>query len=222
LHKEPIEPWFGYNRLTPGLLRVNRTVHQEASSVFYGQNCFNFTDVGPEKVASFLEQIGSNNAGNIRHLVIDFPRFLCIEPGNITLEDDSIDMLLCIQRGCANLSLLTTSLHSTDYMEHKLDSLDNHELATEALKLVDNHFRDLPSIQNIIVEVFEGLSDHIRRTMESHGWTISTTQNEYDDQGWGRDLSDFDEHDFDYDYETDSYDDYDIDNDSDFWRRAAD
>jgi hypothetical protein len=226
LHEEPINPWIGYKRQglsTTGLLRVNRTVHLEASSIFYGQNRFDFTSVTPDDVTSFLEQIGSINAGHIRHVIIEFPRFLYIDPGDITLEDDSVGILENVQRGCANLSLLTTSLYSTNSMELRLDNLDNHNLATEALKLIDTRFRDLPSIQDIIVEVFEdGPNDHIRRTMERNGWTISTTENAEEEEDWGRSFSDLDEFDYDYEYDTDRGDDYDIDNDSDFWRRAAD
>ena len=52
--------------------------------------------------------------------------------------------------------------------------------------------------------------------MESHGWTISTT--EYvEELGSDRSFGDFEYDDYCYDD-----DDYDIDNDSDFWRRAGD
>lgn len=105
-------------------------------------------------------------------------------------------------------------------MEFWLDALDKLKIVTEALKLVDTHFRAISSLQEIIVEVYEdGPSDHIRRKMESHGWTISTTEyveeeccsmsfsdNEYGDSG----------------YDDYNGDDYDIDNDSGFWRRGAD
>ena len=66
----------------------------------------------------------------------------------------------------------------------------------------------------------DGPSDHIRRNMESHGWTISFA--EYmEEENFDRSFSDF-EHD-DYGYVGDGDDDnYDLDNDSDSWRRAAD
>jgi len=109
-------------------------------------------------------------------------------------------------------------------MELRLDDLDNPKIVTEALKLVDTRFRAISSLQEIIVEVYEdGPSDHIRRRMKSHGWTISTT--EYvEEEDWSRSFSDFDYDDYSYggDSGGDDYDDYDIDNDSDFWRRAGD
>ena len=107
-------------------------------------------------------------------------------------------------------------------MELSLDTLDNPKVTGEALALVNTHFRAIPSLQEIIVEVYEdGPSDHARRVMKSHGWTIDIV--EYAEEDFQRDFSDFGD---DYDC-VDSGDDldddcYDIDNDSDFWRRAAD
>jgi hypothetical protein len=47
------------------------------------------------------------------------------------------------------------------------------KIVAEALALVDARFGAVSSLQAIIVEVDEdGPSDHIRREMKSHGWTI--------------------------------------------------
>jgi hypothetical protein len=226
LHQEPISPWTDYNQrqeLTPGLLRANKTVHREASSLFYAQNRFDFTMATPEDVASFLGTIGRNNADCIRHVCVDFPKFSYLEFGDVTLDEGSIGILANIQSGCANLITLTTSLYSTNAMELRLDALDNPKIVTEALKLVDTRFRAISSLQEIIVGVYEdGPSGYIRKKMESYGWTISTT--EYVEE-WGteRSFSDIeDDWDHDYGYDDLGDDDYDIDNDSDFWRRAGD
>lgn len=233
LHEELIDPWVDYylrRKLTPELLHVNKTIHREASSVFYAQNRFDFTTRTPEDVASFLGQIGRNNADYIRHICVDFPKFLYLDPGDVTLEDDSVvtleddsvSILANIQSRCANLSTLTTSLYSTNAMELRLDALDNPKVVIEALKLVNTHFRAISSLQEVIVEVYEdGPSDHIRRKMESHGWTISIA--EYVEEDSDRNFSDFGNDDYGYHRSRDDDDDnYDFDNDSDFWRRAAD
>lgn len=107
-------------------------------------------------------------------------------------------------------------------MEVRLDDLGNNKIATEALELVDSRFRNISSIEKIIVEVFEdGPSGHIRRRMESHGWVVNQNERVEEEERF----SDFD-YDDDYDnghgYSSDDVDDYDIDNDSDFWRRAGD
>jgi hypothetical protein len=227
LHEEPINPWIDQiqrQELTPGLLRANKTVHCEASSLLYAQNCFDFAMTTPEDVASFLRTIGNINACCIRHVCVDFPTLRDLEPGNVTLEEDGDSILASIQSGCTNLRTLTTSLSSTHAMELRLDALDNPKIVTEALTLVNTHFRAISSLQDIIVEVYDdGPSGYIRRTMEDHGWTVSTT--EYVEE-WGsyRSFGDFEDdwdHDYGYDDDADD-DDYDLDNDSDFWRRAAD
>jgi hypothetical protein len=226
LHEEPINPWIDYNQrheLTPGLLRANKTIHREASSLLYAQNRFDFTMATPEDVASFLRTIGNNNADCIRHICVDFPSPRNLEPGNVTLEEGSDDILVSIQSSCANLRTLTTSLSSTHAMELRLDALDNPKVVTEALTLVNTCFRAISSLQDIVVEVYDdGPSDSIRRKMEDLGWKVNTT--EYvEEWGSGRSFGDSEDGwDRDYGYDDDYDDDYDIDNDSDFWRRAAD
>jgi hypothetical protein len=169
LYQEPLDPWTNYNQrleLTPGLLRANKTVHREASSLLYAQNRFDFTMATPKDVASFLGTIG-RNADYIQHVCINFPNLRDLEPGNVTLEESSISILANFQSGCVNLSTLTTSANA---MVLKLDALDYPKIITEALKLVDARFRAISSLQEIIVEVCEdGPSYYIKRKMESHG-----------------------------------------------------
>lgn len=230
VQQEPIVPHFDYyqrHTLTPELLRTNKTVHREASSLLYAQNRFDFTMFTSEHVASFLEQIGRNNANYIRHIHVDFPNFLHLDPHDVTLEDDSDRILAKIQSDCTTLSTLTTSLDSTNDMELRLDALDNYNIVAKALAVVDTRFKAILSLQEIIVEVYEdGPSGHIRREMKSHGWTISAIEyvEESDSHRFSSDIE-YDDYRYggDYRYSDDSGSDhYDIDNDSDFWRRAGD
>ena len=46
-----------------------------------------------ENVISFLETIDRNNADCIRHVCVNFPKFLYLNPRNITLEEGSIGTL---------------------------------------------------------------------------------------------------------------------------------
>jgi hypothetical protein len=59
---------------TAGLLRVNKLVHQKATPIFYGKNCFNLR----EYLAyddDLLPHIGAEAALHIRHIIIDWPHF---------------------------------------------------------------------------------------------------------------------------------------------------
>jgi hypothetical protein len=218
LHQEPINPWA--ENLTPGLLRANKAIHSEASSLFYSRNVFDFADATPEDILLFLERVGSQNAGYIQHIRIAFPTFLSLNSDDVALEEGSVSILTNIQGRCTNLNTLTTSLESTNAVELRLDNLDNHRMATAALMLVDARFRVISSLQEIIVEVYEdGPSGHFRKEMKRCGWTIREWVEEDDDRRGFSDDDDYDDYD---DYGGNDYDDYDIDNDSDFWRRAMD
>jgi hypothetical protein len=123
----------------------------------------------PEEVASFLGTIGLNNTDCIRHVCVNFPKFVYLKPKDVTLEEGSIGILANIQRDCTNLRTLTTSLYSTNAMKLRLNTLDNPEIVTEALTLVATRFRAISSLQEIIVRVYEdGSSGYTRRKMESH------------------------------------------------------
>ncbi|KAI0809964.1 hypothetical protein GGR55DRAFT_647470 [Xylaria sp. FL0064] len=228
-HQVPIDPWARSSSslqqsLTLGLFHVNRAVYREASSLFYSKNCFDLSDAIPGLVVSFLEEIG-NNATYIRHVIINFPDFINLCSGRVTLMADSEKILDTIQRRCTSLSSLKTPFYSTRNIELSLRDLDNHDAANEALELVDTQFKAIPSLREVILEADEvAPSDHVRQRMESYGWTIDPIQQVEEDSG--ESLSPFDEDDYGYDHDGDSGDndddDYDIDNDSDFWRRAAD
>lgn len=221
--QESINPWtrpYPFRPLTPELLRANKTVHREASSLLYAQNRFNLTAHDSELVA-FLDQIDRNNANHIRHICIEFPKFRYLDRHDVTLEDDSVRILAKIQSDCTNLSTLTTTLFSTDVMTLKLDALDSPNIVVEALALVNAHFRAISSLQEIVVEMYEERpSTHIRRTMENYGWTIKVAE-QVEESGSDRPFSDIEDDDYRYNHDSGD-DDYDIDDDSDFWRRAGD
>ncbi|KAH0425483.1 hypothetical protein CcaCcLH18_10942 [Colletotrichum camelliae] len=220
----PVDPWSWPERtrnITPGLLRVNKTIHDEARSILYGRNRFNFATATSEEIASFLTNIGEANAGCIRHIVIRFPQFFSLEPPEVMLENDSTAILMAIQRSCINLSTLTTSLASTSAMELKFDDQDNLQVVKQALSMVDDHFQAMRSVTQVVLEVYEdGPSICVRSIMASRGWKICVIEQSFEDDIWARGFSDIDDDAFDY--EPTSDDEYDVDNDSDFWRRAAD
>lgn len=56
------------------LLSTNRAVHAEATSVFYGENEFRFSNIeGWYILSSFLKTIGPDNAGLIRSIAVHVP-----------------------------------------------------------------------------------------------------------------------------------------------------
>jgi hypothetical protein len=192
--EEPFSPWANDRPCqiqAPSLLRANKTIHREASPFFYAQNCFDLTNITHDDVYWFFETIGRNNANCIRHLRVIFPLFDHLEPGYITLAEDSIALFAIIQSFCASLRTLTTSPSSTHSMALRLDRLGQSQVVTEALKRTNSCFRAILSLQNIVIEVHwdEWWDMDMRRKMESYGWKINVAayveeEDDNDDIDW--------------------------------------
>ena len=188
----PYYPHPFFQMLTLGLLRANKTIHVEASSVFYSQNEFDLTKVArnPKDLASFLGQIGQNNAAHIQHIRVEFP--IVNFDYAIGISDDCLYILELIQINCVNLSTLTTSLRGCrDHTTFRIDQLD-HILVTAALKLVENPFKAISSLQEIIFEVYNPVPDYIRREIRSRGWTVQVKDYVEDDLSYDIPMASFD------------------------------
>jgi hypothetical protein len=112
--------------------------------------------------------------------------------------------------------MLTTSLHSTNAIEVKLDALDYPKIVAKALVLVNACFRAISSLKEIIVKVYkDSLSDYIQREIKNYKWTISIT--EYvEELDFNRSFNNIKDDDYCYNNNNSSSNDYDINNDSDF------
>ncbi|KOS45197.1 hypothetical protein ACN38_g3861 [Penicillium nordicum] len=175
---EPIDPWSSDNRLAPNLLYTNMKILREARSLLYGDNCFDFSGSTPKLINQFLDEIGFANASHIRCIRIDFPglRGLDKKP---SLEVDGLDILEKIQCHCTNLNKFIMAPESTDTMERHFGSLDSPNICANALVLVDARFREISSLQDIVVEVYEKVSSSdMRKKMKSHGWKLNVAEEE--------------------------------------------
>lgn len=183
------------------ILRLNKIVHREASSILYSRNCFQIQN--SNILASFLDQIGPQNAGLLRQLVIAFPAFH--NDGHavgITLQEDSVQMLDLICDKCQNIVTLETSLHTTDAMEILLDEFDGPRAADQALALVDTRLKAIPSLQKFLVNVYdEPINLALREKLRDCGWIIKISK---------RNQREMDELSEDYDYDVDYDVDYDF------------
>jgi hypothetical protein len=186
VHDEPIDPCGVYwpSESPNGLFRVSKTIHREATSFFYAQNCFDLSWSSVERINAFFKQIGRTNASYIRHIRIEFPSFPNLDTHHIVLDSNSVRILQKLQTDCVKLRTLTTSPDSTNDMEVRLEALNNPKIVREVLKLVNARFKSFSSLEEVIVEVYEGgLSEDIRQEMKALGWTISATEcvDDYDD-----------------------------------------
>lgn len=150
------QPWAGKFQaeiLTPGLLLASKAVFREDGSVLYSRNRFDLTGCDFKQIALFLEQIGQENTGFVRHIILDFLTFRSLDLQGVALDDESSLLLGKIQSHCTGLATIITSVHSTNAMELRLDALDCPKVVSNAMALVDSRFRIISSLKEIVVEV---------------------------------------------------------------------
>ncbi|KAH8600236.1 hypothetical protein B0O99DRAFT_590614 [Bisporella sp. PMI_857] len=191
--------------LCPAILAVNKQIYREAAPLLYSMNSFmvgesvaSYTYEPPRAIlASFLDRIGSQNAGFLRRICIAFPSFDGYYTGNVALQGDSILALELIRDKCINLATLETSLETTTVVERSLDSLNNPRAAAEALALVDACFKEISSLEELVVNVYDDApSLDLRDEMRGRGWTVKVTEREELES-----VGEFDSYDdYNYDY----------------------
>lgn len=222
LQEDSIRPfWSRYDGgLGLSILRTNQKIHKEAKAIFYAQNSFDFTLYSSSMVSQFFDLIGGDGANYLQHVRMDFPAFRRPDQppdGSDSPENNSLQVLSILQRNCPHLKTIETSLHR-DY-----DLTSSFTTVVAMLDTTDAQFRTLPSLQKVVVEVFEDeIDEALRQQMERYGWSVKIVNNEKVTGEWDDDRScwgDYEDDDRSFDEDVD---DYDIDNDSDFWRRAAD
>jgi hypothetical protein len=82
-------------------------------------------------------------------------------------------MLEMIRDYCTNIATLETLLYTSAEMESRLDAAYSPRAADEALTLVDARFKAIPSLKEVIVNLYdEPPSDYLRKKIHKCGWTI--------------------------------------------------
>ena len=160
------------------LLYTNRQLHTEASAVLYGCNHFTFMDTGrkPVKVVhSFLEGIGSVNAGHLSHLCINFPAAERVseQEGKAILREGDLRSLKLFQERCTNLTRLEALVHGRNAKGLTVASYDstNSQFIREALLQVHAQLKAIPSLREIIVRFYDGNpAPEVAELMQHFGW----------------------------------------------------
>ncbi|KAF2241797.1 hypothetical protein BU26DRAFT_524944 [Trematosphaeria pertusa] len=171
------------DELCLALLRINKTVYSEASTLLYSDNRFQFPEVftstpSPTEsahISPFLHQIGSQ-ASHIRHICIPFPPFDYPESERAGLHQAHIRNLELIRDTCTSIRTLEL-LISPDCANY---TLSDSPIAAEALCLLDTHFKNIPSLKEVVInfEVYpeQDPSNDLTKRMHDYGWTVKVTK----------------------------------------------
>ena len=117
---------------------ANRQVYSEATAVLYGLNHVTFIDTTKHQgslLKSFLNCIGSVNAGLLSHLSINFPVAESVEgqPGKVMLREDDLYSLKLLQEECTSLTTLETLVHGRNSRRLINASYDDSQFVREVL-----------------------------------------------------------------------------------------
>ncbi|KAN0094019.1 hypothetical protein V8E51_017203 [Hyaloscypha variabilis] len=160
------------------LLYTNRQIHSEARAVLYGSNHFTFMDTTQHQgdlIQSFLNCVGSVNAGLLSHLSINFPVAESVDgrPGQVMLREDDLYSLKLLQEKCAALTTLETLLYSRNSRRLTNPSHDDSQFIRGALSQIDAQLKAIPSLKKIIVRFYDGTpTPEVMELMQNVGWLI--------------------------------------------------
>ncbi|KUL83016.1 hypothetical protein ZTR_09320 [Talaromyces verruculosus] len=176
----PINPRYedDISLLHPKLLYVSKSICREHRLIFYSEIRFSFEDLEFKSVADFLDQIGRENAGLIRHIYIDLPQ---VYPDSYSdeenMDEDSEQILRRIKSDCTGFRILTIDLGMAWGPLRRLQQINSKlPFYDEAISVLNRRFRAIPSLQSIKVEIpARGRWTKILSEMEKNGWVIDET-----------------------------------------------
>lgn len=170
--------------LTPGLFRVNNVIYREVSSAFYAQNISDLQCLSSVGLDRFFESIGHDNASHKQHVCLKFPDFdpplyTRQEQELLSVDAASIREIASIRNNCINVRTLKMIAERTCSYMAALANIGDQKTVSDAVALLDSHFRMIPSLQNNVVEylgIRNNRNAYVEREMERHGWTIEVAQ----------------------------------------------
>ncbi|OGM42525.1 hypothetical protein ABOM_007919 [Aspergillus bombycis] len=159
------------------LLYTNRQISKEANAVLYSTNEFSLeegTNRQGSLLKSFLNCIGSVNAGLLSYLRMNFPATERVDGqlGEIKIREDYLQTLRLLQEQCTNLKTLETLVYGPNY-GLVTDTEINIRFLQDALKDINTQFRAIESLDRIIVRVCNGsLAPPTTEFMQQLGWIV--------------------------------------------------
>ncbi|KAL4982665.1 hypothetical protein BDW68DRAFT_191970 [Aspergillus falconensis] len=162
------------------VLYTNRQISAEASAILYGVNQFTLEEVGSLQhggrlLKSFLDCIGSVNAGFLSHLCITFPALQRIEgrPGEISLTEAGLQSLGRLRKECSNLKTLETFVYGVNSSNLFREDLDNSQSFQGTLMEINTQLRGINCLNKIIIRFSSGSpSPSVREFLQRLGWIV--------------------------------------------------
>ena len=160
------------------LLYTNRQLHDEARAVLYSSNTFYLEDTTRHQhnlLQSFLDRIGSDNAGLLSHICIDFPVMESVgQPAHPELREDDLHSLGLLRELCTRLKNLELLLHGQSSRGLAKAVQEDPWFVREALVRIDAQLKTIPSLSKIVVRCFDrDLAPSVEESMQSFDWVVT-------------------------------------------------
>jgi len=163
------------------ILVANRQIHAEANALFYSANHFVVFTSKTSTLSTFLDRIGRQNAGLIRHLSIPFPHVrLKVQLEECWSSDDEESpagppsvqdyesvkndaefrisnpaVLDMISQQCTGLQTLETVVGTAQRPNRNVEMIHDGQLIPKAMQFLDSRLRDgIPSLKNIFINLY--------------------------------------------------------------------
>jgi hypothetical protein len=185
--KRPIQSWQGHwqKRHNLEILRANKIIHREASSIFYGENQFDFTyDSSHGSERTILAPLGKagGNAAFIRSILVDFPKLdWPDEPNDMVIRKGSRKFLNQLRNVCPNVSKIVIPVGSTTPWEDMLCMGDAPINYSQVICMINTYFGVFEDLTEFTVVALHYVSDgedfycnnaELRSDMVNRGWKI--------------------------------------------------
>ncbi|KAB8211946.1 hypothetical protein BDV34DRAFT_219162 [Aspergillus parasiticus] len=159
------------------LLYTNRQISDEAKTVLHSTNEFAFEEETKRQgnlLKSFLDCIGSVNAGFLSYIRMSFPATEGVDDqlDEIRIREDGWQTLRLLQEHCANLKALETLVYGPNCVLIT-DKEINVRFLQDALQDINTQLRAIRRLDRIIVKIRSGSPAHqIAEFMQQLGWIV--------------------------------------------------
>ncbi|KAK0639464.1 hypothetical protein B0T16DRAFT_244710 [Cercophora newfieldiana] len=143
--------------LYPAILRTNKQIYNEAVSLLYSDNCFQFPKEDKETIGFatgttltlFLAKIGPR-ASLLRHVCVSISNY-STSLGSAQLHEGQVKDLDLLRDACIGVTTLKLSLSFTS----------GFPVSTATLDMIDTRLKAIPSLQSVIVNVEWHVGDSV-------------------------------------------------------------
>lgn len=157
------------------LLYTNRRLSNEARAALFRVNSFSLmaTPQHPTRLlSSFLDCIGSVNAGLLCHLILCFPGTEIIGHDGFRVREDSLQIFQLLQQKCTSLKILEIFIYDESSRELMRQDLESAPSARDTLSEINVQLTKISSLNKIVFRLPVTPTPSIEDFMQEIGWFV--------------------------------------------------